>query len=252
MKAMVKAEKKGDRQTVQAYANSLVLPDAQKWFQSVFGDDMGTQYAKASESSRAETVLSTPDTIAAMIAKKRTDVRSARLEDSCESDKTDIAYGLLLRHTQTEPVYDVQFSGSRDGVESQWAYFAYVSGGFRYISNPGVWDASLNADGGLAAPPMEMAKVRSGGSFREPQLLFAVVPEYPVIARKEGIQGPVIFRAIIWTDGTVHSLELVQGPCVLVETARTAIRRWKYAPALVEGKPVAVDTNIMYQFRLNY
>jgi periplasmic protein TonB len=61
----------------------------------------------------------------------------------------------------------------------------------------------------------------------------------------------VAFRAIIGKDGLIQTLELVEGPLALYESARDAVIRWQYKPTLLNGDPVAVETVIDVNYTLN-
>jgi len=94
--------------------------------------------------------------------------------------------------------------------------------------------------GGLPAPPPP---------FVEPgliaaQLVHRVEPVYPVAAGNFGVKGTVRFRATLGPDGAVTSLELVSGPPMLVNAARSAVAQWLYNPWIADGKQVDVSTTI--------
>ena len=85
VKDMMKCVKDGDKQALANYARSLVLPDAESWFKSVFGDALGTQLATISERSRNEIELSAPDMLAQFEHEKRTNIDVVRLDESCST-----------------------------------------------------------------------------------------------------------------------------------------------------------------------
>jgi len=76
-------------------------------------------------------------------------------------------------------------------------------------------------------------------------------PVYPKEARKKHIEGVVVLRADIGVDGIVQKLEVVSGDPVLVPAALDAVRKWRYSPALLNGKPVSVTTTLHVTFKLN-
>lgn len=74
-------------------------------------------------------------------------------------------------------------------------------------------------------------------------------PIYPESARQRHVQGQVVLHAMISTQGTIRDLELVSTPDdSLAESAMDAVRKWTYQPYLLDGKPVAIDS----QIRVNY
>lgn len=75
-------------------------------------------------------------------------------------------------------------------------------------------------------------------------------PLYPPEAKKQGIQGTVKLRAVIGTDGLIKDVKVIDGHPMLTSSAVEAVRRWKYRPYLVNGKPVEVETSILVNFTL--
>jgi len=65
------------------------------------------------------------------------------------------------------------------------------------------------------------------------------------------VQGEVILSAVIDTNGEIKNLQLVSGHPMLVPSAITAVRQWRYKPYLLNGQPVEVETIITVIFSLN-
>jgi TonB family protein len=78
-----------------------------------------------------------------------------------------------------------------------------------------------------------------------------VHPSYPPEAKAAGISGVVKFNAIIAADGTVKNLEVISGHPLLVPAALDAVKQWVYQPALLNGNPVEVKTEISVNFTLS-
>ena len=71
------------------------------------------------------------------------------------------------------------------------------------------------------------------------------------IARKARIQGVVIVEAIIDKTGNVTNVKILKGlPMGLDQAAADAVKKWKFKPATLNGKPVAVIYNLTVNFRL--
>ena len=73
-------------------------------------------------------------------------------------------------------------------------------------------------------------------------LIHRVDPVYPTLARQIGRAGRVELRAIISTDGTIQSLQVVSGDPLFYQSALDAVRQWRYTPTVLNGQPVEVDT----------
>ncbi len=67
-----------------------------------------------------------------------------------------------------------------------------------------------------------------------------VMPRYPRLARQQRIEGHVLFRIVIGPDGSVESTRLIdsQPAGIFDSVASTAIARFRYSPARVDGQPV--------------
>lgn len=99
-------------------------------------------------------------------------------------------------------------------------------------------------------PPEKPGPVRRPAEVMQAMLVHQVRPEYPPIARVAGISGVVRLRAIIGKDGVVRDLQVLSGSPFLVQSARTAVKAWRYRPTLLNGEPVEVETYITVNFVL--
>lgn len=102
-----------------------------------------------------------------------------------------------------------------------------------------------------AAKPKELVRLRTGGDVQDARIIHRVLPAYPPLARQAGIEGKVVFRAVISAQGLIRSLELVSGHPLLVRAAREAVSQWRYRPTLLNGEPCEVDTVIEVNFTLH-
>ena len=65
------------------------------------------------------------------------------------------------------------------------------------------------------------------------------------------IQGMVVLMAVIGTDGSVKDLRVESGLPMLAQAAIDAVKQWRYKPYLLNGEPVAVDTQVIVNFSLS-
>lgn len=103
------------------------------------------------------------------------------------------------------------------------------------------------------APPVAEPEgpIHVGGDVKAPVKVQAPQPQYTEIARKARVQGVVIVQAIIDKGGNVTNVKVLKGlPMGLEEEAVKAIKRWKFEPATLNGKPVDVYYNLTVNFRL--
>ena len=112
---------------------------------------------------------------------------------------------------------------------------------------------STNLGAGLeeasSQPAAPEAPLRVGGDVKPAKLLSAVSPAYPPIAKSQHIQGDVQIDALINENGKVTTMKVISGPGLLHQAAMDALRQWKYAPATLDGKPVAMHLSVTLKFR---
>jgi periplasmic protein TonB len=82
-------------------------------------------------------------------------------------------------------------------------------------------------------------------------LIRKVTPNYPQLAKQARIQGTVVLQAEISKDGTIQNLQLISGHPMLAPAAIEAVKQWRYKPYLLNGEPVAVETQVVVNFSLS-
>jgi TonB family protein len=78
-----------------------------------------------------------------------------------------------------------------------------------------------------------------------------VPPSYPLLAQKMKVQGSVVLEALIGKDGGIQDLKIVQGPSILADAAREAVRQWRFKPYLQGGAPVETLAHITVNFQIS-
>lgn len=230
---MMKMQKGGDAKNLATYTQSLILPNPNAWFSSVFGNKLGKELADAYDRTRLNLPLSFPDTLAQIQSKHLTKVAATLFTDSCNQESTNAEYRLLISRTNDQPLYHVRLSSG--GRAAILGFFAYVDGAFRYIRSFQI-----------STP----AVLRAGENVMAAKLVQRAYPRYPEQAKYSHVSGTVVFHAIIGADGRVCSLDLVEGPAALVGASLDAVRQWRYSPTMLKGHPVSIDTTISFVFTL--
>ncbi len=97
----------------------------------------------------------------------------------------------------------------------------------------------------------------AGESFEDyevselPVLLNEVRIPYPPEARSRGIQGPVLFELVLSSNGEVSSAKVLDSPAPeLTDAAIFAVRKFRFRPARINDKPVAIRIRYTYRFIL--
>jgi TonB family protein len=76
-----------------------------------------------------------------------------------------------------------------------------------------------------------------------------VLPVYPSEARRMGVEGKVELEATVTERGQVEDLKVISGNPLLAQAVMDAVRKWRYSPVLLNGKPTRRETIITVSFR---
>ena len=109
---------------------------------------------------------------------------------------------------------------------------------------------AIRSRGVVPVPPGAAKSAQEGRNLQIGQLTNLVEPVYPPEAQKRGIEGTVKLHAVIGVDGTIESLEPRSGPEPLIQAAMAAVRQWKYNPTTLNGKPIEMQEDVSFAFRL--
>ncbi|MBX7164908.1 MAG: energy transducer TonB [Pirellulales bacterium] len=116
------------------------------------------------------------------------------------------------------------------------------------------------AEAQATAPAASMPSVASAPSVQSvgfeataPRPLSNPPPLYPEAARRARQQGTVILRLTVAVDGAVKTIEVADssGFELLDEAATSAVRNWRFAPAVAEGRPVPWVGKLPVRFSLS-
>ncbi len=112
-------------------------------------------------------------------------------------------------------------------------------------------------NGIISSTPVAVPKAATPSRVRVSQgvstglLIKKVQPSYPPLARQARIQGHVLLQAEISKDGTIENLKVISGHPMLSPAAIEAVKQWRYKPYLLNGEPVAVETQVDVNFTLS-
>lgn len=99
-------------------------------------------------------------------------------------------------------------------------------------------------------PQVENTRVLRMTRLDPAMLIERIEPIYPPLAKQTGRSGRVELRAVIATDGTIESLQVVSGDVLFCQSALAAVRQWRYRPTVLNGQPVEIDTYITITYSL--
>jgi periplasmic protein TonB len=129
-------------------------------------------------------------------------------------------------------------------------------------TSPGVIEGVINGlpfgsdtVGGEAVPPPPppppvQPPMRLHAGITAPRKIVDVAPVYPSIAQAARKEGVVILETVIDAHGTVQSVRVLRSVPLLDDAAVTAVRQWRFTPALLNGEPVPVVMTVTVNFKL--
>jgi protein TonB len=107
-----------------------------------------------------------------------------------------------------------------------------------------IWLLVLVIAASGTAPELK-GQAEAGGS-----LASAIPPAYPLAAKAAGIEGKVMLKGVVGTDGKMRDLQVIKGPNELRQAAIDAVMRWVYHPYTHNGALVEVVTTVTVNFTL--
>ncbi|PYP91290.1 MAG: hypothetical protein DMG65_08430 [Candidatus Angelobacter sp. Gp1-AA117] len=83
-----------------------------------------------------------------------------------------------------------------------------------------------------------------------PVAVSKVDPAYPAALMRDKVEGTVVLRAVIKSDGSVGEIRVLQGlNDTLDENAEAALQKWHFRPGTKNGAPVDLEAVIKIPFR---
>ncbi len=93
-------------------------------------------------------------------------------------------------------------------------------------------------------------RIRIADNVVQENRLRNVLPVYPELARRAGIQGVVRLSIVVGYQGLVSDIKVISGHPLLIPAALDAVQQWEYRPAILNGQPVQVETEVSIPFKL--
>jgi protein TonB len=162
--------------------------------------------------------------------------------------QSDLVNGQL--RTPTKIPEKVQMIKEEEAPPAMAGVMGGVPGGVPGGQMGGVIGGIINSTAAIpkVATPQ---RVRVSQGVSSGLLIKKVQPNYPPLARQARIQGQVVLQAEISKEGTIQNLQLISGHPMLAPAAIEALKQWRYKPYLLNGEPVAVDTQVVVNFTLS-
>ncbi len=92
---------------------------------------------------------------------------------------------------------------------------------------------------------------RIGAGVSPPHVVSKVDPVYTPEAKDAKVEGAVKLSVVVGSDGVAHDINVIEPlDAGLDVKAVEAVQKWRFEPAMKDGKPVAVKATIEVNFRL--
>lgn len=100
----------------------------------------------------------------------------------------------------------------------------------------------------VAVAHKKPAATRSGG-----EVISRDDPEYPALALERGLEGYAKIEFTLTPEANITDVRTVKvsGTQLFGEAAMRAIRKWRFTPVMVSGKPIAQQMTVDFVFRLH-
>jgi protein TonB len=98
-------------------------------------------------------------------------------------------------------------------------------------------------------PPAPVVPVRVGGQINTPTVVHRVEPVYPEVAAAAKLAGTVILEAVVGTNGSVESVNVLRSRNALLDRAAiAALKQWRYTPLVLNGVPTPFILTVTFTF----
>ena len=161
----------------------------------------------------------------------------------------------LIGESEIQPAnFDYRQYGDPNGVAGELSGGPGTGGGIGSGDGTGVGPGrgpglGPGEGGGEGGDGVEF--LGSGGGVTPPSLLSKVDPEYSEEARQARLQGTVQLRIEVDMQGVARHITVRQSLGLgLDERAIDAVKKWKFLPGKVNGKPATIAAYVDVNFRL--
>ncbi len=246
MRDMIALQKQGDTKTLPLYLQSLVLPDAEHWFVTEFGDDhcgeqnpaandcMGPRFAYSYQRLAGAIPSSFALTLQDLVNEGLTNFEAANVAKECSSPVRILPDRKLLGGLSTTPLVSAALPGPvkrHEPVYALWIYsenkqttmpfFVYSEGAFRYLGM--LHEATFDEFRRGKSIAETVQPVPDAHYLTEDQLEVKDAIVDPVL-----VQRTVVLRIIASADGKPREVTYIRGPEAYKEAAIESAKKRRF------------------------
>jgi TonB family protein len=93
--------------------------------------------------------------------------------------------------------------------------------------------------------------VREDADVFRSRLVYSPPPQYPLLAKRAGLEGMVHLQVQLDGAGHVQVLKVIDGEPALADAAIAAVQTWRGKPVWMDGKPINVASTVTFHFQLH-
>ena len=97
----------------------------------------------------------------------------------------------------------------------------------------------------LLSPTLSAKETKTPVDFQPPQVIAAVEPSYPA---NTVAGGTVVLKVTVGKSGEIEDVHVLQEAKGFTQQAIDAVRKWKFEPAKLDGKPVTASIPVAFSF----
>ncbi len=167
--------------------------------------------------------------------------------ESPEPVMTDSQLSPVFHESVAEPLLVAPASGNPAVTETVKPMESSGESGLENRGNPDGQTSKTVSDemGGIGV-------AGAGSGEKAVKILRGTAPGYPIAARQAGWEGVVMVRVLVDSRGAAGlvSLRESSGHQLLDDVVLQTVKKWRFAPATKNGKPVAGFHDVRVRFRL--
>jgi TonB family protein len=169
--------------------------------------------------------------------------RLAKLQESQEL--IDAAESTLIPARQQHPD---QVEPYRELAEFYTRRLAVIERGAAVDKERGGHDQPAASTQPEPGTPDENGIYSIGGAVSLPEMVSTVAAEAPANAKAAGVSGDLVCEIVVDESGRVRDVKILRSIPMLDDAAIAAVRQWRYAPTIVDGRAVPVRLTVTVPF----
>jgi TonB family protein len=247
--AIVRSYRAGDKTKGRQLIEQFRLPNAEAWFAEHLNPARSAEFTERYELHYTRFADALEQTIEDVVANHGAKLETKLALGEGQSPKEDLTPSIRRSGVVSTKPVDLFFClfeiTLKKQLNSSWGQtFTHENGSFRFLGFGG-WPFWVWQRGTEAGPPKY-------GYFIPPTVLVSQVePVYPPQAKADKVQGVVLVRAHVDTEGRVEKVEVLSGDPRLSQAALDAVQQWRYKPVVRGGIPIEIDRTAKVVFVLH-